>query len=198
MDNKNYYPVTSDRLRGKLRKYHIQITIIFYLTIVAIVGLTIYGFLNPGTVFHFGFYYQLFLMGLFLYFIYLPPLPHNYKHDTSKEMSYHFEDDALVIRFNNSEKLRVPYTTINGFKPLTSRLKRIKSINAVGRHFWISPKNMVGFSDEYPALIVYSTSISGGLLLNRKFEKILISPEKQDDFIKELQSNLENLTVARS
>jgi len=192
MDNKKYYPVTSDRLSGKFRKYHTQITITFYIIILAIIGMTIYGLLNPGTVFYFGFYYQMILMALFICFIYKPPLPHNYKVDTTKEMSYHFEDDALVIMFYNNEKLRVPYTSINSFKPLPERLKGIKSINAVGKHFWLSPRNMVGFSDDYPALIVYSTSISSGLLISRKFEKILISPEEEDDFIKKLDYHMKD------
>ncbi|WP_280769440.1 PH domain-containing protein [Salipaludibacillus daqingensis] len=189
MGHVTYYPITSDRLVGKLRKYHMQIIILFYGTILAIIGLSIYGFFNP-TVFQFSFYYHLFIMSFIIYFTYKPPLPHNYKQDTSKQLSYELEDDALVISFQQKEKNRIPYTSINEVEKFSKRLTKIKSINPVGKHFWMTQGNMVGFSDEHNALFVYSTSISRGLLLHRKFEKIIITPEKEDDFIRNLEDKI--------
>ncbi|MCD8509601.1 MAG: hypothetical protein LRY73_06760 [Bacillus sp. (in: Bacteria)] len=99
MDIKIFNAIPSDRLAGKLRKYHIYVTLFFYTCILSIILLTIYGILNPGTVFHLAFYYHLYIAALFVYFFYKPPLPHNFKKDDSAELTYVFEDDAIVIMF---------------------------------------------------------------------------------------------------
>lgn len=186
MDKITFQAIPSDRLAGKLRNYHIYITLFFYLCILSIISLTIYGFLHPGTVFHLAFYYHLYFAAFFTYFFYKPPLPHNYKKDDSNELSYIFDEDALVIMFYGKKQLVIPYNTIISVESLPQKLKGIKGIHAVSRHYWTTFGEVAGSSIDYPTLFVFSTCLSKGLLLGRKYEKILISPEMEDEFIREL------------
>lgn len=123
-------------------------------------------------------------------------MPHNFKKDDSKELTYQFEEDALVVHFYEKKIKKIPYHSIIGVEALRERLKGIKGVHAVGKHYWLTYGEIVGQSNQFPSLMVYSTSITKGILLQRKFEKILLSPEKEEEFLKELEKRVEVLKTA--
>ncbi|MCD8509600.1 MAG: PH domain-containing protein [Bacillus sp. (in: Bacteria)] len=90
----------------------------------------------------------------------------------------------------------IPYKTILSVEPLQKKLQKLKGVHTVSRHYWMTFGEVAGSTKEYPTLYVFSTSISQGVLLGRKFEKILVSPENKVAFIKELESRVEVLQSA--
>ncbi|SES43158.1 PH domain-containing protein [Salipaludibacillus aurantiacus] len=108
-----------------------------------------------------------------------------------KRIFYVFEEDGLHVYFNKNKLEFIPYDSIRRVTKLTEPLTNLKQVQLFGRKYWVTPGYGAGTCTEYPTLLVYSTAIDEGVLVETKYEAVLLSPEEEDRFISALKDKFE-------
>ncbi|WP_078594535.1 PH domain-containing protein [Evansella clarkii] len=183
-----FYPRKSDRLEGKNKtSFHVTV-ILFYSLILFSLGVLIYTIVVAGASvfgnFMYPFFYPL-LAAATLYATNKPPIPFLSKKEKLENLQYHLNEKELHIILSGKIKMSVPYKSIFYAEKLPEPIGKPGSVQSQGKFLWIADQ-AIGV-DDYGALYVFSSSLSEGVLLHRKFEKILVSPEKDEEFMAEIK-----------
>ncbi|PYZ95777.1 hypothetical protein CR205_15410 [Alteribacter lacisalsi] len=111
-------------------------------------------------------------------------------------MTYELTEEDVVIRFRKKIIGKLPYSTIRTVKELDdpSKLEGMKA-PLYGRKYWVVKEVGPTWSKRINSLVVYTTSIDEGVLIERKFDTVLISPEKPEAFIDALAARKKGKTA---
>ncbi|MCR6112226.1 hypothetical protein HXA35_18000 [Bacillus sp. A301a_S52] len=110
-------------------------------------------------------------------------------------MRYVLEREGLAIYFNKKKLKLFPYGDMKRVSEWRGPLTNMKNVQLFGRKYWVTPRLSSGTSQEYPTILVFSTTIDEGILIQMTYEALLISPENLDLFEKRLSQKISECSV---
>lgn len=103
-----------------------------------------------------------------------------------RQMRYELKEDKIEVYFRKKLLAKILYEDIIYYSHLPKPIEF--TIGNPGRYGGIYYYLEGGDSKDYPTLFLYGTSIKEGVLIKRKFDWVLLTPENKDQFINQLQS----------
>ncbi|PYZ92713.1 hypothetical protein CR194_13740 [Salipaludibacillus keqinensis] len=110
-------------------------------------------------------------------------------------MRYVLEEDGLTIYFHKKQLRHVPYDHMKSVGSLETPLTKLKQVQLFGRKYFVTPGMGSGTCNEYPTILIYSTTIDEGTLIHANFETILLSPEQEEQFQEALKRKIHGETT---
>jgi hypothetical protein len=111
-------------------------------------------------------------------------------------MCYVLENEGLAIYFNKKKLKLIPYRDMRHVSELREPLTNMKNVQLFGDKYWVTPRLSSGTSQQYPTILVFSTMIDKGILIQMTYEALLISPENPDFFKKRLSLKISECSVS--
>lgn len=111
-------------------------------------------------------------------------------------MRYVLEEEGLSIYFNRNKLKYFPYSNMRHVKKLEAPLSKVKRVQLFGRKYWVTPGLDTGTCEEHPTLLVYAIAIDEGVLIDNKYETILITPKDKKGFIQGLETHIQEKNIA--
>lgn len=193
-----FHPLRADKSQGKSRYVFYSNIIVFYLTLIILIGFLIYAVYKPNEFFHSKWVFFpvfLFYSVLFQYVLSRPPLPHQFKKSFQYKMTYRLTEEELIVSFANRPIFKKNFTEIHHVEFLQKKLESVASIRTLGKEFFVSYEDIISSSKEFPNLRVYSTSLQDGILIHCSNEVILLTPEDKSQFYEELKKRIASVKL---
>ncbi|TMW72444.1 PH domain-containing protein [Alteribacter natronophilus] len=178
------YTARKTRLTGKAKKSDFRMSVFERTLLVFLIGVLLTFLIHPDL----SFFEAPVITVWILYLAFLTTfnwsavLGWNQRRDGM--MTYELTDTEVIVRFGKKVIGRLPYSTIRKVKELDdpSKLEGMKA-PLYGRKYWVVKEVTPTWSRDFNSLVVYSTAIDEGVMIERKHDTVLISPENPEAFI---------------